>query len=78
MAYVVDVFRDKKSELLVTLKEFLDRFHIPTTRKVGGIYTVDLIRELSKELAPVTPIQIDEGLDFLIEKMIEIRGRRRV
>lgn len=67
-------FRDKKAEVIRMIREFMDHFEIPTTRKIAGIYTVDLVRELAKELLDLPNARIDEGLEFLITRATEIRG----
>lgn len=65
----------KQVALILALKGFLDAFNIPTTRKVAGVYTVDLIRELQKQIGPLSESQVDAGLDYLIPRLTEIRGK---
>jgi hypothetical protein len=67
------IFRDKKAEIVQAIKGLFDKFNIPTTEKIAGVYPVDLIRELSKKLNPVPPEKVDEGLDYLIAELTKIR-----
>lgn len=70
------VWLDKKFEITRAIRGLFDRFSIPTTEKVLGLHTVDLIRELEARLDPVPEDKIDAGLDYLIEELTRIRGKK--
>ena len=75
MAFVdLKVFRDKKGEITLAIKGLFDKFSIPTSEKVAGVYSMDLVRELSKRLAPVPEDKLDAGLDYLIAELTKIRS----
>jgi hypothetical protein len=75
MAFVrEDVWTDKKHELAKAVREFLDRFGIPTTQRIAGIYTIDLVREFEQRLQGVPDAQIDEAIDWLVGRLARIKA----
>jgi hypothetical protein len=69
-----DVWTDKKHELAKAVRELLDRFGIPTTQKIAGIYTIDLVREFEQRLQGVPDSKIDEAIDFMVGRLARIKG----
>lgn len=77
MAFVDEtIFRDKKVEIVKAIKGFFDKFNIPTTEKIAGVYTVDLMKELDNRLRPVPKENIDRGLEYLILELLKVRFER--
>jgi hypothetical protein len=73
MFYSPGEFQDKKTQIIQVIRGLFDRFCIPTTEKIAGVYTVDLMKELQNRLAPVSDREIEEGLKYLITELTKIQ-----